>query len=72
MCADQPGAGGPDRPLFNGLAEATARAAQTTGSPLGGVARGRSAHGCSPTPWVTGFTPPVPYHPSEAENRRVG
>lgn len=53
--------------IFNGLAEATARAAQTTGVTLVEASRAGAQHTvCSPTPWVTGFTPPVPYHPSEA------
>ncbi|MFZ2240454.1 MAG: SGNH/GDSL hydrolase family protein [Gordonia amarae] len=58
--------------IFNGLADATARAAQTTGVTLVEASRAGAQHTvCSPTPWLTGFSPPVPYHPSEAGKKGV-
>ena len=58
--------------VFNGLAQATSRAAETTGVTLVEASRAGAAHTvCSSSPWLTGFTPPVPYHPSEAGKKGV-
>ncbi len=58
--------------IFDGLAAATAGAARTTGAKLVQASKAGAAHSvCSAQPWLSGFTPPWPYHPTELGKRAV-
>lgn len=60
------------RQIFDGLAAATERAAHTTGAILVRASKAGAAHTvCSPQPWLSGFTPPWPYHPTELGKQAV-
>ncbi|AZG48045.1 SGNH/GDSL hydrolase family protein [Gordonia insulae] len=52
--------------VYNGLVAATARAAGATGVTLVKASKAGAAHtACSSQPWLLGFEPPSPYHPTE-------
>lgn len=53
--------------VFDALASATAVAAQISGAELIRASVTGADHTvCSPDPWLRGFEPPVPYHPTSA------
>ncbi|MGC4960642.1 SGNH/GDSL hydrolase family protein [Gordonia sp. DT101] len=52
--------------VHDGLVAATARAARSSGAALVTASKTGAAHtACSATPWLSGFEPPAPYHPTE-------
>ncbi|MGC4963055.1 SGNH/GDSL hydrolase family protein [Gordonia sp. DT101] len=58
--------------VFDGLAEATARAARSTGAVLVTASKSGAAHAvCSQRPWVDGFERGVFYHPNRTGKRAV-
>lgn len=58
--------------IFDGLVAATARAARATGAILVQPSKAGAGHGvCSPQPWLTGFDPPMPYHPTDLGKQAV-
>ena len=51
--------------VFDNLAAATARAARLTGTDLVQASVAGAGHTvCSAHPWLRGFAPPIPYHPT--------
>ncbi|WAC57793.1 SGNH/GDSL hydrolase family protein [Gordonia sp. SL306] len=52
--------------VHDGLVAATARAARISGAALVTASKTGAAHtACSSQPWLSGFEPPAPYHPTE-------
>lgn len=56
--------------IWNGLAQATAGAAQLTGVTLVAAPDAMAHTVCSPQPWINGFEPPVAFHPN-AQGKRA-
>ncbi|AZG46039.1 SGNH/GDSL hydrolase family protein [Gordonia insulae] len=60
------------RRVFDGLTDATSRAAQATGAQLVTASKSGAAHGvCSSQPWVYGFEGGAVYHPTPAGKTAV-